>query len=238
MKRLSVLPAISVVVFLLSCGNEPSKDESKTADTTAAAAPAPAEVKPAFVPFKVVVVQHKVKNFEKSETGYFSRDSLRNTYGISHYVIGRDARDTNTVFVVDKIESVDKAKAFYALPETKALMQKAGVSSAPGYTYGEFIRANDNPVQFLEGLAVSHRVKDFDAWFKAYQADSSGRSANGLIERGILRNLQDSNSVSILFEVSDMAKAKARMSSPDLKKIMTDAGVEGPPTVRWYKLIK
>ena len=80
MKRLSALPAISVVVFLLSCGNEPAKDETKTTDTTTAVAPAPAEVKPAFVPFKVVVVQHKVKNFEKSEAGYFNRDSLRNTY--------------------------------------------------------------------------------------------------------------------------------------------------------------
>ena len=133
---------------------------------------------------------------------------------------------------------MDKAKAFYALPATKALMQKAGVSSAPGYTYAEFIRANDNPVQFTDGLAVSHRVKDFDAWLKAYDADATSRSANGLIERGIARNLQDSNSVSVLFEVSDMAKAKARMSSPDLKKIMTDAGVEGPPTIRWYRLIK
>ena len=238
MKRLSALPAISVVVFLLSCGNEPAKDESKTTDTAAAVAPAPAEVKPAFVPFKVVVVQHKVKNFEKSEAGYFNRDSLRNTFGITHYVIGRDLKDSNTVFVVDKITDMDKAKAFYDLPATKALMQKAGVSSAPGYTYAEFIRANDNPVQFLDGVAVSHRVKDFDAWLKAYDADATSRSANGLIERGIARNLQDSNTVSILFEVSDMAKAKARMSSPDLKKIMTDAGVEGPPTVRWYRLIK
>ncbi len=93
-------------------------------------------------------------------------------------------------------------------------------------------------MQFLDGVAVSHRVKDFDIWFKAYEADSTGRSSNGLIERGIARNLQDSNTVSILFEVSDMAKAKARISSPELKKVMTDAGVEGPPTIRWYKLIK
>ncbi len=238
MKRLSALSAISMIFFLLSCGNEPAKDETKATDTAAVVTPAPAEVKPAFVPFKVVVVQHKVKNFEKSEAGYFNRDSLRNTFGITHYVIGRDLKDSNTVFVVDKITDMEKAKAFYDLPATKALMQKAGVSSAPGYTYAEFIRANDNPVQFLDGVAVSHRVKDFDAWLKAYDADATSRSANGLIERGIARNLQDSNTVSILFEVSDMAKAKARMSSPDLKKIMTDAGVEGPPTVRWYRLIK
>ena len=88
-------------------------------------------------------------------------------------------------------------------------------------------------------MAVSHHVKDFNAWLKAYDAEGdSSRRNNGLIERGIARNLQDSNTVSVLFEVSDMAKAKARTASPELKKIMTDAGVDSPPTFRWYKLIK
>ena len=236
MKRLLVFPVILMAVLLVSCGSEPAKEETKATDTAVAAAPA--EVKPAFIPFKVVMVQHKVKNFEKSEAGYFNRDSLRNTFGITHYVIGRDLKDSNTVFVVDKIEDMDKAKSFYALPATKEAMKMAGVGGPPGLTYAEFIRINDNPVQFTEGVAVTHRVKDFGVWLKAYDADATGRNANGLIERGIARNLQDSNTVSILFEVSDMTKAKARMASPDLKKIMTDAGVEGPPTVRWYRLIK
>jgi hypothetical protein len=238
MKRLLVLPAISMTVLLLSCGNEPAKDENKATDTAVAVAPAPAEVKPAFIPFKVVIVQHKVKNFEKSEAGYFNRDSLRNTFGITHFVIGRDLKDSNTVFVIDKIEDMDKAKSFYALPASKDAMKMAGVSGPPGFTYAEFIRVNDKPVQYLDGVSVSHRVKDFGVWLKAFDADSTARSGNGLIERGIARNLQDSNTVSILFEVSDMAKAKARMASPDLKKVMTDAGVEGPPTIRWYRLIK
>jgi hypothetical protein len=237
MKCLSALSVISFAVLLLSCGNETAKEETKSADTTAAA-PAPAEVKPAFIPFKVVVIQHKVKNFEKSEAEYFNRDSLRNTFGITHFVIGRDLKDSNTVFVVDKITDVDKAKAFYALPAAKAAMKNAGVSGPPGFTYAEFVRVNDNPVQFTEGVAVSHRVKDYGIWLKAYDADAASRTANGLIERGIARNLQDSNTVSILFEVSDSTKARARMKSPDLKKIMDDAGVEGPPTVRWYRLIK
>ncbi len=118
-------------------------------------------------------------------------------------------------------------------------MMKAGVTTLPGFTYAEFVRSNDNPVQFTDGLAISHHVKDFSAWLKAYdmEGDSSRRNY-GLIERGIARNLQDSNTVSILFEVSDMAKAKARTTSPELKKIMTEAGVDSPPTVRWYKLIK
>jgi hypothetical protein len=239
MKRMPTMITISLIVLLFSCSSGPGKEEEKTTDTTAAVVAPPAEVKPVFTPFKVVIVQHRVKDFGKAEAEYFNRDSLRKTYGISHYVIGRDLKDSNTVFVVDKIEDLEKAKSFYAQPGAKDAMKKAGVSSPPGFTYAEFIRSNDSPLQFLDGVAVSHHVKDFDVWLKAYDSEGAAtRSANGLIERGIARNLYDSNTVSVLFEVSDMAKAKARMSSPELKKIMTDAGVDSPPTIRWYKLIK
>ena len=233
------LPLVLIAAALLfACNNGPAKEEQKT-DTASAGAPAPAEVKPVFTPFKVVMLQQKVKNFEKAETVYFSRDSLRNTYGITHYLIGRDAKDTNTVFVVDKIEDMEKAKAFYGLPSAKETMKKAGVMSPPGLTFAEFVSGNDNPVQYLDGMAISHHVKDFTTWMKAFDAEGdSARRANGLITRGIARNLNDSNTVSILFEVSDMAKAKARATSPELKKIMTDAGVDSPPTTRWFKLIK
>ena len=179
----------------------------------------------------------KISQNQKRYT--LTRDSLRNSFGITHYVIGRDAKDSNVVFVVDKITDVDKAKAFYALAATKDAMKKAGVTTLPGLTYGEFERTNDAPIQFMDGLAVTHHVKDYGVWLKAYEAEGDGtRRDNGLIERGIARNLYDSNTVSIFFEVSDMTKAKARAASPELKKIMTDAGVDSPPTFRWYKLIK
>ena len=60
MKRLLVMPAIMMAVILFSCNNEPAKEENKTGDTTAAAAPA-AEIKPVFTPFKIIYIQHKVK---------------------------------------------------------------------------------------------------------------------------------------------------------------------------------
>jgi hypothetical protein len=227
---------VLLAAFLFSCNSGPAK-EAQTTDT-AAVAPAPAEVKPPFIPFKVVIIQHRIKNFGKAENEYFNRDSLRKTYGISHYVIGRDLKDSNVVFVVDKIEDVDKAKAFYVLPGAKDAMKKAGVSAMPGFTYAEFVRGNDDPLQFTTGLAVSHHVKDYDAWLKVFDSDDSLRKVNGMINRGIARNLYDSNTVSVLFEISDTAKAKARMASPDLKKVMTDAGVDSPPTIRWYTLIK
>ena len=60
MKRLPGLIAICMIVLFASCSSEPSKDETKAADTTTVvAADTTAAVKPAFVPFKVIMIQHK-----------------------------------------------------------------------------------------------------------------------------------------------------------------------------------
>src|SRR6476659_7860583 len=114
MKRKSFLLSMSMSLILFSCNNGPAKEEAKTPDTTASATnPPPAEVKPAFTPFKVVAIQHKVKNFDKAVAGYFRRDSLLQAYGITHLVFARDMKDTNQVFIIDKIEDIEKTKSFF-----------------------------------------------------------------------------------------------------------------------------
>src|SRR6185295_14149341 len=143
MKRFFFLSVISMSVLLLSCGNGSNEKEAQNTDTAVAVAPAPAEVKPAFTPFKVVVIQHKVKNFAKAEAGYFKNDSLRQASGITHYGLGRLIKDSNTVFVMDKIEDVEKTKAFLTSPKVKAAMNKAGVSGPPGFSYGEVVRESN-----------------------------------------------------------------------------------------------
>jgi hypothetical protein len=49
-------------------------------------------------------------------------------------------------------------------------MKKAGNESF-GFTFAEFVTGNDNPVQFLDGMAISHHVKDFDVWMKVFDAE-------------------------------------------------------------------
>jgi quinol monooxygenase YgiN len=239
MKRLPGLIAICMIVLLISCGSGPAKDDTKAADTTAAVAPPPAEVKPVFVPFKVINIQHKVKNFEKWEEAYLSHDSVRKTYGITHWMIGRDLKDSNLVYIVDKMEDLAKAQTFSKLPNLKDAMKKAGVTSAPGFSYAEVIRSDDSAVESSDRVSVAHHVKDFSTWLKAFDAEgAASRANNGLVDRLLARSLVDSNMIYIVFAVTDMTKAKARVGSPELKKIMTDAGVDSPPTIRWYRLVK
>ena len=229
-----------MTLLLFACNNSGEKEETKAADTTAAATPSPAtETKPAFTPFKIVVIQHKVKNFAKSVAGYFSRDSLLRANGITPMVVARDLKDSNQIFIIDKVDDVDKAKAFFDNPKVVETMKNAGVSRAVGYSFAEVVRADDSPLQYTDAVSIAHHVKDFDAWQKAFDAEGTAtRAANGLIDRIIARDIHDPNTVYLTFQVSDMAKAKARMASPELKKLMADAGVDTPPTIRWVSVQK
>lgn len=240
MKRLTGLIAFCMTVLLFSCSSGPAKDDTKTADTTAAVTTDTIAVaKPAFIPFKVVMIQHKVKDFGKWQEAYLAHDSVRKAYGITHWMIGRDLRDSNLVYILDKMEDLAKAQTFSTLPNLKDTMKKAGVTSVPGFSYAEIIRDNDSAVESSDRISVAHHVKDFATWLKAFDAEgSAARAATGMVDRLLGRSLVDSNMVFIVFAVTDKAKAKARLASPELKKVMTDAGVDSPPTIRWYRLIK
>jgi heme-degrading monooxygenase HmoA len=78
-------------------------------------------------------------------------------------------------------------------------------------------------------LLIRHRVADFSTWKKAYDAHANDRTAAGLKEKEVLRDLNDSNQVIILFEVSDVDKAKEFSKSPALQEAMRNAGVTDQP---------
>ena len=66
----------------------------------------------------------------------------------------------------------------------------------------------------------------------------AARAANGMLDRALAQNADDPNTVTLLFAITDMAKVKARIASPELKKVMTDAGADGPPTITFFKWVK
>jgi hypothetical protein len=235
MKRLLSMMAISLTLFLISCGSTP--DQTKTADTTTA--PAPEPVKPPFQPFNIMTVQHRVKNFDRWEQGYLAHDSMRKAYGITSWLLGRDLKDSNNVYVLNKINDLDKAQSFSSSPGLKDAMMKAGVIGKPGTTYAVVVREDDSEVPTLDRAIIAHHVKDYNAWLKAFDAEGPvTRASFGLVDRLLARGLVDSNMVYIVFAVTDMEKAKARGSSPELKKLMTDAGVDSPPTMRYFRIVK
>ena len=239
MKQILALIATGIVFSFASCNNsQPVNDETKTKEADAAA-PAKAAEPPVFKPFTVTIVHHKVKDFDKWLTLYQAHDSVRKAYGLTEIGLGRGLDNNNEITVAFKADDVQKAKEFVQLPSLKEAMQKGGVTGLPAISFITVIRDDNSAIEQKERLMISHHVKDFDAWVKVFDSEGKeARAANGLIDRGLARGVDDPNMVYVLFAVTDMAKAKARSNSPELKKLMTDAGVDGPPTINFYKLVK
>ncbi|MFT3908391.1 MAG: hypothetical protein QM737_03120 [Ferruginibacter sp.] len=242
MKRLTVIFTMGIILFLSSCnGDSKEKEEEVAKDTTAAVAPTPPPppAEATFSPFKIVSIRHKVKDFSKWLPVYMGHDSMRMVYGVNRYRLGRGMEDSNMILVVDRISDVAKAKEFGGSATLKDAMAKAGVVGKPDISMFEVIRNDSSMIANPDRLAVTTKVKDFAAFLKTYDGEGKAtRAENGLVDRAMGRNLDDSNTVRIVFAVTDMAKAKARMMSPELKKLMEEATCEGKPDFFWYKVVQ
>ncbi len=216
-----------ILLFSFSCKNP----EEKKIEDDSSGIP--------FQPFKVLVIQHPVENFSAWKDVYTAHDSIRKAYGITSFQIGRGMEDSNLVTVIDKIDDIQKAKEFCSLNELKDVMHKAGVAGPPSFHYLDVLRNDNSKIEYFDRVMISHKVKNFDAWLKVYDEEGvESRKANGLMDRGLARDIDDSNLIYIVFAITDMEKAKTRMNSIALKKLMMDAGVEGPPTISFYRLEK
>lgn len=239
MKQILGFLSAVLLLTLASCkNNEPAKEASKA---TSEAKPAAAKVAetPAFQPFIVTLIQHKVKDFDKWLPQFEAHDSARKANGLTELGLGRGLDNSNEVTVAFKTDDLQKAKDFSTSAGLKAAMQKGGVTGTPSISYITVIRDDNSSIEQKDRLLVVHHVKNFDAWLKVFDSEGKAtRAGYGLIDRGIARGIDDPNQVYVIFAVSDLAKAKARAASPELKQLMTDAGADGPPTMNFYKLVE
>ena len=231
--------AASMSLFLFSCGSGDSekKPEDKMPDSTqtkTTETPPPPPAKPA----DLMVIQHKVANYAKWKPAYESHDSVRLANGLSNYVIARGLEDSNMVLVALKMSDIEKAKAMAASPEMKDRMKKGGVIGMPTINYLEQVWQDTTTIPQTARVRVSHKVKDWTAWKKEFDDHKQARMDAGLIDRVVGHTIGDDHMVSLVFAITDMAKAKAFMNSKDLKDKMTAAGVEGPPTVFFYNIVQ
>jgi quinol monooxygenase YgiN len=226
--------AIALLLCAIGCNEPTSKTEAKQESVKAIEAVAP----PAFVPFKIMGVTHTVRDFDVWKKNYDEHESMRVASGLTKLAVCRDMENPNKVYVFVKIADVQKAKEFAANPSLKEAMQKGGVNSVPTFGYSDVVRFEEVPAANKGRLRIAHKVKDFNAWLKAYDAEGKDtRANNGLIDRAVSRDIADPNMVFVTFAISDLSKAKARINDPELKKLMTDAGVVGSPVINFYTAV-
>jgi quinol monooxygenase YgiN len=78
-----------------------------------------------------MLVQQKVKDFEAWKEVYDSANDMRASNGEISDQIYRDASDPNSLTVIFKWDSLEKAQKYAGSPELKAAMEKAGVEGPP-----------------------------------------------------------------------------------------------------------
>ena len=85
----------------------------------------------------------------------------------------------------------------------------------------------------MRTLLVRHRVSDYDAWKRVFDADAETRRANGSGATRVFRSDSDPGEIWLLLEWDDLARARLFTRSDDVLDFMDRAGVIDRPDY-WY----
>lgn len=248
MKQLSMRSTIICAVLpliLFSCGsNESSTTESTDIDSTSMATTDPAMTEPASAanyevnpPFNLMVVTHKVANYDKWKESYENHDSVRTAFGMHSYVIARMLPDSNTLLVAVKADDMDKATAFSKSPNLKAAMKDGGVMGTPEMHTYKVVYDATNTIPTDTRVIRNITVKDWDAWKTSFEGSRQLRMDNGIEDRSYGYDAADNHKVMVVLALTDTAKANAFFKSGDMQKRMADAGVVGNAKVSTIRIV-
>jgi antibiotic biosynthesis monooxygenase (ABM) superfamily enzyme len=84
-------------------------------------------------------------------------------------------------------------------------------------------------------LIVKHRVANFEAWKKEFDAMKPVRAKHGWAGHIVLQDAADPNVVTIVNRVKTLDGAKSYGASPELRAAMQRAGVQGMPDISFWE---
>ena len=243
MKHRTLLLSLAglLAMFLTACGGKEEKtttdSTTMTTDTTMHTTTTTTPATPATTTATVMVVKHKVANFNKWMASYDEHDSMRVASGLHNFVIGRGIPDSNMVMVAVKVDDTAKAKAFAKDPSLKKAMQKGGVIGSPNIMIYNTTFLDNGQASNLRVMSTE-TVKDWDAWKTAFENGKQLRTDNGLMDRAIGHDINDNHKISVVLALTDSAKGMSFLKSDTIKKRMAAAGVVGQPNRYYYHVAK
>jgi hypothetical protein len=82
---------------------------------------------------------------------------------------------------------------------------------------------------------VQHRVKDYDAWHKAYDGFAGAQKAGGVTHESVHRANDDPSNVLVIHGFGTFGEAETFLNGSELRDTMQTAGVEGRPRIEIYQ---
>ena len=240
MKKLYLPIGLLLLISFLSCKGKTEKESEVTTgkpmEKTASATTSTPNVS-GFNPYIMAIVEHPIPSFDLWLPVFNAHDADRKAVGLTVLRVGRIIDDTNSVLIRMRADDIDKAKEF--VKALKEDLRNAGRTVEPRSYYFNVLRDDSSDSETKERALVFYKVKDFDAWLKVYdEKGKSTREKHGLIDLGLGRGLDDPNTIYLLYAVSDMRKAKARLASSELRKILRNAGIDGRMNIRYYRVVQ
>jgi len=188
---------------------------------------------------KLAAIQHTVADYDKWKIAFDADEPSRKASGMTVFSVLRGLEDPNLVLATCLFDDVQKAKAFTADPRLKAVMEKAGVTSAPEIHFYNVKRLNNMPVASRDRAVIRLDAKDLSVWLKVFDEEGLAARANdGMEDRLMATDMDAPNTVVLSFYVTDVEKMKAAMASDAKKKVIEKSGVLAPPVITLFQSVQ
>jgi hypothetical protein len=80
-------------------------------------------------------------------------------------------------------------------------------------------------------LLVRHKVREYHEWKRVFDTHKDAQRHSGLRIEKVMRNLYEPNEVFLLFEVTDLGKARGFVSSSEVPSAEAESGVVDKPDI-------
>ncbi|PCJ90970.1 MAG: hypothetical protein COA50_16885 [Flavobacteriaceae bacterium] len=87
-------------------------------------------------------------------------------------------------------------------------------------------------------VLVQHNVANYATWKMAYKKDMKRRTKAGIREKLLLRDINNANYITVVFEIENLEIAKVFFLDPYSAKLMEAAGVTSKPNFLYFKTSK
>lgn len=238
MKSFKFLSAIAFSAAIIGYGSSCNSSDEKKATTDSTTVKSTDSPVVAAKPNNILVVMHKVKDYDKWLPVFESDDSAQKANGLTRTVVARGIDDPSMVLIGFRMADYDKAKAMGSSEALKAKMKSAGVISEPTMHFQDMQVMDTSTNSMTDRIIIFSKVKDYDAWKKSFDEHNAVRKNGGVTDRGVGYEFGDKNSVTVVLAINDMKKARDFAKSPELKARMDSAGVIGKPDMFFYHVVK
>ena len=87
-------------------------------------------------------------------------------------------------------------------------------------------------------VLVRHKVEDYAKWKPVYDENIPPRQEYGFKTGKLLRNIDDPQELTLLFEIEDENRAREFFEQKELRVEMEKAGVIGEPTIAFLEVLE